>query len=176
MAKHERSLYKKIVAGNFSIPNKSKVQELIKRLLCVSTTSRITMKDCLRHRWLASVTNFDRNDRKASQYLVSRDDPSRDLNDSTLDKIELVRISSRVCEISCVKSGEESIHNDVLLGTCICTSSEGMDERKDNEDYSSRADQNQENDTKVSSSSRPSNQQEQWRWSCDLEFSRTVSR
>ena len=92
MAKHERALYKKIVAGNFSIPNKSKLsqglQELIKRLLCVSTTSRITMKDCLRHRWLASVTNFDRNDRKASQYLVTQDDPSRDLNDSTLDKIE----------------------------------------------------------------------------------------
>jgi serine/threonine protein kinase len=92
MAKHERALYKKVVAGQFSIPNKSKLsqslRELIKRLLCVSTTSRITMKDCLRHRWLASVTNFDRNDRKASQYLVSQDDPSRDLSGCTLDKME----------------------------------------------------------------------------------------
>lgn len=69
---------KKIMSGNFDFPNREwdkisdDAKDLIRHLLCVEESERISVDDLLRHRWLVHI-NVPSNDLPSPSILLDRD-------------------------------------------------------------------------------------------------------
>jgi serine/threonine protein kinase len=91
-AKSYPDLYRRIARGQFVIPEdlSPAVQDLIRQLLCVDATRRVTSRQALGHPWLQAelVAAPDMSKLRRSTTILISDNARDDLDEETLQEIE----------------------------------------------------------------------------------------
>lgn len=113
-AKSYPDLYRRIARGTYTIPDElsSQVKDLIRQLLTVDATQRITAKQAMQHPWLESqlLTATDMTKLRTQTPILISDRPVDDINDKVVadlekfgvDKDDIVRqvMSKNHCSLS----------------------------------------------------------------------------
>lgn len=96
-AKSYPDLYRRIARGAFIIPEElsAPVKDILRQLLCVDASQRLTSQTAMRHTWLQSQIGItpDMSKLRREMPILISDRPADDIDDETLNSIQVYGIS-----------------------------------------------------------------------------------